>query len=223
MPGYFVGLNLIGRDALVIGGGKIAAFKVDGLLACGARVRVVSPEFVPELAARDDISCIARPYAPELLGDPIAVFACTDDTELNRRIADDAKARGLLCNAVDDPEYCDFFVPAMLHRGDLTVAVGTAGASPSLAATVRDRLASQITPELAILVDAVRRMRRRIQEQWPTGARRLELLSRLGSDESLELFERQGLDAWQRWADRLSVESADGKEDNSRTREDELA
>jgi len=203
MPTYLVELNLADREAVVVGGGPVAAFKVAGLVASGLAVRVVSRKFVPELARRTDIAREQRSYSADVLDGAGVVFACTADWELNRRIVSDARARGILCNVVDDPDLCDFFVPAVLRRGRLTIGVGTSGAAPALAAAIRDRLESHFAPEWAKLVDALGLARRRIHERIRDGARRSELLRLLGGGPAVDLFLERGFEAWQEWADRL--------------------
>jgi precorrin-2 dehydrogenase / sirohydrochlorin ferrochelatase len=195
-------LDLTDREVVVIGGGKVAAHKVGILCQARARVRVVSPEFEPELLGRTDIERQARCYSADLLGDAHLVFVCTDDRELNARVLVDARQRRILCNVVDDPELCDFFMPAILRRGRFCIAVGTGGASPLLAARVRDRLASQFGPELGILVDELARARVIVRDRVADPQTRRQVLDALSTDESLERLARDGRQAWR---DRLDA------------------
>ncbi|MBP7933119.1 MAG: bifunctional precorrin-2 dehydrogenase/sirohydrochlorin ferrochelatase [Phycisphaerae bacterium] len=194
-------LEVAGRLIVVIGGGRVAAHKVDILCQAGARVRVVSPEFDPGLLARTDIERLACRYSTELLGDACLIFVCTDDRQLNARILADARNRRILCNVVDDPGLCDFFMPAIVRRGRFCIAVGTGGASPLLAARVRDRLASQFGPDLGILVDELARARLIVQDRVVDPQVRRQVLEALSTDESLERLARDGRQAWRDWFD----------------------
>jgi precorrin-2 dehydrogenase / sirohydrochlorin ferrochelatase len=143
MAYYPLCLEMAGRPCLVVGGGPVAERKVAGLLDAGAWLTVVSPTATEALyawARADRIRLVEREYAAaDLAGHPV-VFVATDDGRVNAAVARDAWAAGLLINAADDPAHCDFILPAVVRRGDLTVAVSTGGASPALARTVRDEI-----------------------------------------------------------------------------------
>ncbi len=203
MPWYQIELNLVGRRAVVVGGGQVAARKVAGLVEAGAAVRVVSPAYCSDLAGRDDIERVPQPYAEGVVEGADLVFACTDDRELNARIAADARRLGVLCNVADDPEASGFLVPALLRHGDFTVGVGTGGAGPKLAAHVRDRLASLLGPEFGILVDELRAARGRVREQVADPALRRRIFETLCADCSVKLLATRGRDAWRAWFERL--------------------
>jgi precorrin-2 dehydrogenase/sirohydrochlorin ferrochelatase len=159
---YPVALDLRGRACLVVGGGSVAEGKVDGLLAAGARVTVVSPSLSPRLAswaAADRIAYRAREYRAEDLDGQRLAFAATDRREITEAVAGDARRRGLWVNAADDPMYCDFLLPSVLRRGRLVVAVSTGGASPALAGRVRRDLEDKLAPEYAELVELAAEVR----------------------------------------------------------------
>ena len=141
---YFsICLDLSGKICIVIGGGKVAERKVQGLLACGAGVTVISPELTEalrELAAAERINLIQRPYEDgDLLG-AFLVIAATDEPQVQRKVHEEAARANLLLNVADVPELCNFILPATLRRGDLAVAVSTGGKSPALARRIRERL-----------------------------------------------------------------------------------
>jgi precorrin-2 dehydrogenase / sirohydrochlorin ferrochelatase len=145
-------LNLEGRPVLVVGGGRVARRKVEALLEAGAQVRLVSPQAGPDLAGwaqEGRIDWYPREYEPIDLEGCWLVLAATDNAEVNSRIAGDAERAGIWSNIADRPELCGFTVPASLRRGALTMAVSTGGASPLLAARIRDDLARQYGPEWA--------------------------------------------------------------------------
>ena len=143
MAYYPVCLEMAGRRCLVVGAGAVAERKVNGLLEVGARVTVVGPSATERLldwARAGRIGLTLRAYGADDLAGHSIVFAATDDGLINAEVARDARAAGVLINAADDPAHCDFILPAVLTRGDLTVAVSTGGASPALARVVRDEL-----------------------------------------------------------------------------------
>jgi precorrin-2 dehydrogenase/sirohydrochlorin ferrochelatase len=149
-------VDVDGRMVVVVGGGHVAERRARELLAAGGVVRVVSPEVgtgLAELAAKGELTVEPRPYRQgDLEGAALAV-AATDDPAVNRRVAADGGDAGVLVNRADAPEAGGFSVPAVLRRGDLTVAVATAGRAPGLAGAVRRRLEGDFGPEWADLVD----------------------------------------------------------------------
>jgi len=210
-PAYPIELNLAGREVVVAGGGTVAARKVAGLLEAGARVRVVSPSFVEELAGRGDVTLQTQAYDASVLHGALLVFACTDDPALNRRVADDARAAGALCNVADDPPNCDFMVPAVLRRGRLTVAVGTSGASPALAAALRDRLEELLEAEYAQLVEELAQVRAEIREQAEPEDLRRRIFQTLCRECSLKLLRARGVQAWRAWMRRVVRHHLEGR------------
>ena len=159
---YPVFLNLAGKRCVVIGGGQVARRKVEALLEHEARVTVISPDFCPELselAAGGRITAVTRDYREGDLEGMSVAIAATNDNETNRAISQEAHRRGVLVNIVDDAGLSDFIVPSYLRRGDVTIAVSTAGRSPALARKIRTRLESEFGDEyatLALLIDDVR-------------------------------------------------------------------
>lgn len=204
---YPIELNLTGREVLVVGGGPVAARKVAGLVHAGARVRVVSLEFVAELRQRQDLRLEQTPYSADRIGAARLVFACTDDGRTNAQIAADARRAGCWCNVADDQELSDFFVPATLRRGLLTVAIGTGGAAPHLAASLRDGLESQFGPEWGMLLAELQQARALVRERIGGVNSRRQLLATLGSEDSVELLRSGGLDSWRTWFERLIGEA----------------
>jgi len=153
---YPILLDLAGRPTVVAGGGPVAERKVHGLLAAGATVRLVSPEVTPglaHLARRGEIVLETRPWRPGDLDGAMLGVAATGDPAVNARVAEEGRSRGVLVNRVDDPDRGGFTVPAVLRRGDLTVAVATSGRTPGLAGALRRRLEGVFGPEWAELVE----------------------------------------------------------------------
>jgi len=157
MAAYFpVALSLQDRCCLVVGGGTVAERKVEALLDAGAEVLVVAPSVSTQIEALGLLHALEvrrREYGPEDLDEVFLAVAATDDREANARVAADARERGVLVNAVDDPANCDFITPAVVRRGDIQVAVTTGGASPALARHLRQLLEKLLPPEYEALAN----------------------------------------------------------------------
>ena len=152
-PFYIACLKLRGRKCLVVGGGALGLEKAEGLLACSGDVHVISPEVLPEvaqLAAEGSLTWEQRDYAGrEDLEGIFMVIACTDDTDTNIRIYDDAEERAMLVNIVDVPPLCNFILPAIVRTGPLAIAISTAGASPALAKRMKREISELFGEEYA--------------------------------------------------------------------------
>ena len=213
MPTYPAELNLTNRSVLVVGGGEVAARKVAGLLQAGASVRVVSPQFCPQLLQEQRVSKECGPYRPACLEGVHVVFACTDDPAVNAAVAADARARGIWRNVADEPANCDFFVPAVRRDGDLTLSVGTGGASPALAASLPDRLASHLGPEWGILIEELARARRIVKARVADPGLRRKILETLCAECSIKLLATRGREAWRRWFERVMEYRLQGRDE----------
>ena len=136
-------LEMRGRRCLVIGGGAVAERKIAHLLEAGAEVTVISPnasENVARWSKNNSIQLEARCYQNGDLDGYELAFVATDDDRVNASVYQEGKSRGVWVNAADDPAHCDFILPSVLRRGDLTVAVSSGGQSPALARTIREEL-----------------------------------------------------------------------------------
>ncbi|MEA2137954.1 MAG: precorrin-2 dehydrogenase [Solirubrobacteraceae bacterium] len=153
-PFYIACLKLSGRRCLVVGGGEIGLEKVEGLLACDATVRLVSPDAVPALdalAREGSIEWERRDYVPADLEGSFMAIACTDDSEINIGVYEDAERRAMLVNIVDVPPLCNFILPAIVRTGPLAIAISTAGASPALAKRMKREIGELFGDEYARL------------------------------------------------------------------------
>lgn len=165
MAYYPVFLDLEGAPVLVAGGGRVAERKVEALLRRGAGVRVVAKTLTGRLRAWVDegkVRLLGEAFAEEHLDGVRLVFAATDDRALNRRVSESARGRGIWVNAVDQPEDCDFIVPAVLTRGALQVAVSTSGKSPAFAARIRKELEARFGPEYGAFLELMGRVRQAV-------------------------------------------------------------
>jgi siroheme synthase-like protein len=141
--GYPVMLELRDVPVLMVGGGNVATRKVEGLVAAGARVTVVAPMVLEEVAAMA-AEVRERPYCSDDIAGHRLVMTATDRPEVNAAVAAHATAAGVWVNSADDPANCSFILPAVTRRGPVTVSVGTDGASPALARHLRDRIAAEV-------------------------------------------------------------------------------
>ncbi|MCF6291316.1 MAG: bifunctional precorrin-2 dehydrogenase/sirohydrochlorin ferrochelatase [Desulfobacterales bacterium] len=162
MKYYPVSLDLEGRRCLVIGGGRVAARKIRGIIACGARVTVVSPGLTPELAAMaaaGDLVWRQRSYGEGDLAGFFLVIAATDDQQVQEQVHEEAGRLGVLLNVADVPRYCNFILPATVRRGDLSVSISTGGKSPALARALRLELEKYLGDEYGLLVEILGELR----------------------------------------------------------------
>ena len=149
-------LGLDDQLVVVVGGGTIGERKIESLLESGARVTLVSPEVTERLAASADADAITlhrRAYRRGDLAGCRLAYAATPDPHVNRAVRDEAQALGIWFNAVDQPDLCDFITPALVRRGDLTLAVSTNGRCPALAKRIRQQLERTFGPEYAERVE----------------------------------------------------------------------
>ena len=150
----------------------MAARKVERLLACGAKVLVVSPHIVPELTGlmkASRIDCLLSEYDGKALDGASLVIGATDDEKANAAISRDAKARGIPVNIVDDPQKCDFILPSLVERGDLTIAIGTCGNSPALARHLREELEDAYGEEYSTLLNIMGQLRIKMEKNAGRG------------------------------------------------------
>jgi precorrin-2 dehydrogenase/sirohydrochlorin ferrochelatase len=182
-------MKLEGKRCLVVGAGKIGEPKIGGLIDTGALIDVIAieaSETVRGWANAGQISLELRSFVPADLDGKFLAVVATASSGLNKLIYREAELRGVLCNVVDVPDYCDFFYPAVVRRGDLQIAVSTAGQSPSLAQKLRQQLERQFGPEYAAWVQQLGETRRLILASDLDKECKLELLHSLASREAFE-------------------------------------
>ncbi len=160
---YPVFLKLTDVSCVVVGGGQVAERKAEQLLKADANVTVVSPELTPtlqELARNHKIHYENRAVQANDLDSATLVIAATDDPEINRIIYEQARERNILVNVVDVPELCTFYVPSLVERGDLTIAISTSGQAPALSRRIRQVLDTFLPTEIAHDVKRLGELRR---------------------------------------------------------------
>ncbi|MDP2606389.1 MAG: bifunctional precorrin-2 dehydrogenase/sirohydrochlorin ferrochelatase [Deltaproteobacteria bacterium] len=161
-------LEMTGRRCLVIGGGLVAERKIAGLLDVGAEVTVISPkvtEAISHWSKNNSIQLEGRCYRIGDLAGYQLVFVATDDADVNDRVYQEGKSCGVWVNAADDPDHCDFILPAVIRRGDLAVAISTGGASPAATRAIREELDDYFTAEYAQLVQVAAEVRMELKEK----------------------------------------------------------
>jgi len=197
LPIFF---DVTGRECTVVGGGEVAAGKIESLLEAGACVTVVSPRLSPSLeaiVARGLVTHIARDYARGDMRGCVLVYAATDDPKLHRELAAEARALGIPINVVDVPELCTFIAPAVVKRGALQIAISTAGASPAFASRLKSALEQQFGTEYAVTLEVLRAARRRLHADEIDPAdrmRRLKDLANSALPEAIAIGDRAAIE-----------------------------
>ena len=180
--------------------------KAQALIAAGANLKVVAEsigESIEALCVEKGAELVKSVYKKEYLGDAVLVIAATDDRQLNTEIYNDCRAARILCNVVDVPELCDFYVPAIVRRGDLQIAVGTDGHCPAYAGAVRRQLEQIFTDKHGEFLVELDMVRKRIIEEVQLLKERKRILKKLVNEKSFEYFIENGRDKWRGFADNI--------------------
>ena len=191
-------LNLEGKKAVVVGGGKVAERKVQTLITAGADVTVVSPLLtsrLQKLKEAERIRHISRTYRPGDLKESFLVIAATDSPEVNTKIS--GEAPGLL-NVVDVPFECNFIAPSIVKRGPLVFAISTSGTSPALAKTIRKEIEKLYGTVFSDYLGFVKVVRSRAMSEVADKAVREKFLKSLASGDTLDTLRTKGLAAVKR-------------------------
>jgi uroporphyrin-III C-methyltransferase / precorrin-2 dehydrogenase / sirohydrochlorin ferrochelatase len=181
-------LKLDGQPGILVGAGNVALEKLQTLLTTGIRLRVIAPEAKPEfreLADEGRIEWIEREFHPDDLEGNFVAIAATDNPEVNATVYRESVQRSILVNSVDDPPHCDFYFGSIVRRGDLQIAISTAGESPSVAQQLRREIDEQLPQELGPWLTQIGQRRREILATHPAGEDRKALLHRLAKRQFL--------------------------------------
>ena len=180
-------LKLTARPCLVIGAGGLAESKIESLRVADAAVTVIAPHASPaieKLAASGELTWHRRAYASgDVTPGTFLVVTATDVPEVNRAVYLEATSKSVLCNAVDDPPFCDFYFPSLVKRGDLQIAISTAGASPALAQRLRKELNAALPLDLGPWLEELGNLRREVLQLEPLNEARKQLLHTLATRE----------------------------------------
>ncbi len=175
-------LKLDGRPGLLVGAGTVALEKIGSLLKTGVKLRVIAPDARPEvrqLAAEGQLEWIEREFQPSDIDGNFIVIAATDVPDVNATVYREAVARGIACNSVDDIPNCDFFFGSVVSRGDLQIAISTAGESPAVAQRLRREIDEQLPEDLGPWLTQLGALRREVLATHPRGEERRLLLHEL--------------------------------------------
>ncbi|WP_456392351.1 precorrin-2 dehydrogenase/sirohydrochlorin ferrochelatase family protein [Nitratifractor sp.] len=182
MMSYFPAfLQMEGKRILLVGGGAIAAEKLEKLLDFSQEITIVAREAsegVRQMASDHCLSLLIRPYRSREALEYDLVIVATDTVELHRQIFQETRSSRVLVNSVDDTRYCDFIFPSYVKQGDLTVAFSTSGASPAFAKQIR-RWFQKVLPEG---VDAFLEEMKALRKTWPKGKERMEKFDEMARD-----------------------------------------
>jgi precorrin-2 dehydrogenase / sirohydrochlorin ferrochelatase len=179
-------LKIAARPCIVIGAGNLAESKIESLQAAHAKVRVIAPDARPriaELAAAGEIEWLQREYVEGDLAGHFLVIAATSNPAVNRAVFKEAVDQDILCNAVDDPPFCDFYFPSVVRRGDLQIAISTAGASPALAQRLRKEINAQLPLDAGDWLEDLGNLRREVLQMEPLNEERKWILHQLATRE----------------------------------------
>jgi precorrin-2 dehydrogenase / sirohydrochlorin ferrochelatase len=197
---YPIYLNLESKRAIVIGGGSAAARKILGLLDSQARIVVVADKIDEILKSRckhSNVEFVEAKYSKEYLAGAAVAFAATNDEDTNEQICKDCQQLEILCNVADDPELCDFFVPAVVKRGDLQIAICTEGYNPAYAGHIRKKLEDIFTEQHGEFLAGLEEVRKHIIDTVTNSEERKVILGELAGDASFEYFIKKGAENWQ--------------------------
>jgi precorrin-2 dehydrogenase/sirohydrochlorin ferrochelatase len=184
-------LSLSGKNCLVVGGGQVAERKIADLFNCEANIKVVSPEAGENIrlwANQGLINWQVREIEDYDFDDIFMVFVATNDGHLNKEIADKCRQRGIMVNAADDPPNCDFYVPAIVRRNSLVLAISTEGKSPMLARKLREQLEELFGEEYGEFVDFLGEQRDFIKQSVPDIKVRKKIFQALVESDVLDLL-----------------------------------
>lgn len=212
---YPVGLiKLNDCRTVVIGGGYVAFRKIIGLLDAGANIKVISPKAITkldELARTQKLEWLRRPYQEGDLEGAFLVVAATDDPNVNQAVWEESQREGCLVNVVDDPAHSNFIVPALVRRGDLTIAISTGGASPALARRLREKLDTEFGPEYNDFTALLGELRPTLLNAFPPGEARLNAALQLIDSDLIDVLHQNGVERARRVAlEILGQDSSNG-------------
>jgi len=213
-PVCLIGLNQ--KRCLVIGGGSVAWRKIAALSEAGAAVIVIAPQVLPEIRAGIEgggIEWLQRDYRPGDLEGAFLVISATDDAGVNRSVWEEAEQRGCLVNVVDDPARSNFILPAVVRRGELSIAISTGGASPALARRLRESLEETYGPEYGELAEILAELRPELLARFEAGRPRLQAALDLIDSDLLQVIREHGTDAGRAYA-RSRWKELDGSEES---------
>lgn len=209
MAKFPIYLELSNRRAVVIGAGSVAARNVQALHDAGARVIVIAEHVKSTLEQAfqlPNVELVLAAYHKNYLAGATLAVAATNDPILNRKVFQDCQELEVLCNVVDQPELCDFYMPAVVKRGDLQIAVGADGCCPAYSGHLRRKLEESFTDEHGHFLEQLEKTRERIIREIADTNQRKAILGRLASDESFHVFQEEGGSGWSEYAHQIILQ-----------------
>jgi len=200
MPYYPIFLDLNNQNVIVVGGGEVAERKIKNLLIYGCTIYISSPHLTPhlqQLVAAKKIHHIPDESLDTCMDTAFMVIAATDDAEVNSKIASRAKKHGLLINTVDQPKDCNFIMPSIVKRGNLQIAISTAGKSPALAKKIRKNLQNTFPPEYGLLTELLGIIRAKLLSQNQSSSKNKIIFQQLVEANLLEMITHKNWDGIQ--------------------------
>ncbi len=179
-------LKLTARPCLVIGAGNLAESKIESLRTANAKVTVIAPAASPRIvgmAEAGEIEWHQREFQAGDVHDYFLVVTATDVPAVNRAVYLEAQSKNIICNAVDDPPFCDFYFPSVVRRGDLQIAISTAGASPALSQKLRKEINAQLPLDAGDWLTDLGNLRREVTQIEPLNEERKWILHQLATRE----------------------------------------
>ena len=168
--GYFpFFVELEGKEGLIVGGGRIAAHKIEKIKPFGAKLTVVAPYLSEDIKEDPEINCKERPFLDADVDGKCFVIAATDDEKLNAHISALCQEKNILVNVVDDQEKCGFIFPSLVKEGKFCAGISTEGASPMTAAYFRSRLAAALPEKTEEILDGLLAFREPVKREIPDG------------------------------------------------------
>ncbi len=210
-------LRLDGRLVLIVGGGEVALRRAKAMVDCGAQVRLVAPQVIEELNHVPRVQITRRGYDAADLDHVSLVVVATDDPQLNERVADEARQRGILVNRTDNAALSDFIVPAHRRTGPITLAVSTEGISALAAATIRDQLLDQLDPMWIKLLETMAPFRDQLRRQVAHAPQRHAAIRRMTNDQALGRFKADGPEAFADYCRQVLADAVNASQDDEQS------
>ncbi|PKL45937.1 MAG: siroheme synthase [Planctomycetes bacterium HGW-Planctomycetes-1] len=209
---YPIFLNLKSQRAVVIGAGSVGTRKTLSLLETQARIVVVAEHIDDILKAEcknTDVEFVEAKYSKDYLVGATIAFAATNNRKTNEQIYKDCQELEVLCNVADEPDLCDFYVPAVVKRDDLQIAIGTEGNYPAYAGHIRQKIEEIITEGHGRFLTELEKLRREVFSRISDADKRKTVLGILAGDKAFEVFKKNGPKALGDWAEKIISEPED--------------
>ena len=184
-------VKLKDKLCVIVGGGKVAQRKAESLIGCGAAVKVVSPlveKQIKQWASEGFLTWCEKKFSEDDLNGAFIAFASTDDSSKNEKVVETCNRKGIMVNAVDEPELCDFFVPSVIRRKSLAVAISTEGKSPLLAQRLRKELEQILADEYGEFLEILGEQREKIKQAEPDRQKRKKIFKALVNSDIIDLL-----------------------------------